>query len=274
MINIVFYTNCQYMGIVPNLQLNMTNINVNVISNYTYINNKFDLPIDFLKNCNLFIYQPIEKKHGIYATDTLDGITSYLPDECLKISFPYIYNSGIWGITKDAIDNDDGTTCGNRDVIMQMNDKSLNEIIEMYHNNEIDFNYKSRFESSLLKLQEKEQKCNVCISEFIKNNIQNHKLFFTQNHPTPIAFAHVSYQILNIIKTKYTNNVKNEYIFANHNQLCDNVRWPICKSDIDYWKFNYIQTAEKEADNYYIELITKYYHNIKSKDEGIPDVYY
>jgi hypothetical protein len=263
------------MGILPNLQVNMTNINANIISNYTHINNKLALPTNILKNCNIFIYQPIDKKHGIYATDTSDGITSYLPTECLKITFPYIYNSGIWGITKDAIDKDDGTTCGNRDVITSLiKDKTLDEIIQMYQNNKIDFNYKSRFESSLLKLQEKEQKCDVHISEFIKNNIQNHKLFFTQNHPTPVIFAHVSYQILNIIKTKYTNNVKNEYTFVNHNQLCNGPKWPICKNDIDYWKFNYIQTAEEEADNYYIELITKYYHNIKSKDEGIADVYY
>ena len=61
--------------------------------------------------------------------------------------------------TKDAIKNDDGTTQGNRDVIIKLkNSKSLEDIIKMYYNNEIDFKYKERFESSIQKLEKKEIK--------------------------------------------------------------------------------------------------------------------
>ena len=271
---IIFYTNCQSMGIIPNLILNIKNIEIYRITNYHYINHKQNLPIEILNQCEIFIYQPIDKRHGIYSTekDQEKNIMSYLKPECLKISFPYIYNSGIWGITKDAIDKDDGTECGNRDAIHNLKNYSLEKVIEMYKKNMIDFNYKSRFESSLNKLQEKEKKCDIKVSEFIKNNIQNHKLFFTQNHPTPYLFAFISKNRLDIIKRHYS--LKDfSYTFAEENEL-SGIRWPISKSDIDYWKFTYIQSPEIDADNYYIELITKYYHNIKNNDEGIADVYY
>jgi hypothetical protein len=264
------------MGIIHNLELNMKEISMCRITNYQYINNKINLPTNILNECDIFIYQPIDKRHGIYSTEKGENnIMSYLKPDCLKISFPYLYNSGIWGITKDAIDKDDGTECGNRDSIAKLKSKSLEEVIDMYRANKIDFNYKSRFEMSLSKLQEKEKKCDIHVSEFIKNNIKTNKLFFTQNHPTPYLFAFVSNQILELIKIKFIQNMTNtQYIFTNYNELCNGPKWPISKNDIDFWNFTYIQDAEEDADNYYIELITKYYNNIKNIDEGIADVYY
>ena len=142
-ITIIFYTNCQSFGLIPNIELNMKNITIHHLINYQYIQNNLALPINVLNNCDIFIYQPIDKKHHIYSTEndnSTKNIISFLPNHCLKISFPYIYNSGIWGITKDSIKNDDGTTQGNRDVIIKLKTgKSLEDIIKMYLNNEIDF---------------------------------------------------------------------------------------------------------------------------------------
>lgn len=274
MIKILFYTNCQFMGIKPNLELNMKEIEIKHITNYQYIMHRIPLPIDALNKCDIFIYQPIDKKHGIYSTQQPDGILSHLKPTCLKISFPYIYNSGIWGLTKDAIDKDDGTDCGNRDSIKNEK-KSLEEIIQMYYDNTLNFNYKSRFESSLQKLKEKEEKCDIHVSEFIQQNIRTQKIFYTQNHPTPYLFEHVSKKILDIIKNNFKNNVvTTEYEIATQNQLSNGPKWPISKSDIDYWQFSYIKHPEENADNYYIELITKYYKNIKDVNEGVADVYY
>jgi len=67
-INIIFYTNCQSNGIIPNLHLNMKNITIYNLVNYHYIQNRLPLPIDILKICDIFIYQPIDKKHNIYST--------------------------------------------------------------------------------------------------------------------------------------------------------------------------------------------------------------
>jgi hypothetical protein len=279
-ITIMFYTNCQSAGIIPNIKLNIKNIIIHQILNYQHIQNNLPLPINILNNCDIFIYQPIDKKHGIYSTDNNDNIQniiSFLPNNCLKISFPYIYNSGIWGITKDAIKNDDGTTQGNRDVIIKLkNSKSLEDIIKMYYNNEIDFKYKERFESSIQKLEKKEIKCDIYISDFIKNNILKQKLFFTQSHPTPFLFKYVSRKILDIIKINYIDYFVNTitYLYVDTNCLCDGAKWPISKSDILYWKFEYTNIPDDDADNYYIDLITRYYNLQSNQNEGDPDVYY
>ena len=275
--NIIIYSNCQFDGIIPNLKLNLKNINIFTLENYSFIRKQIPLPIKKLNECDIFIYQPIRKEHGIYSTtpDINNSIMSYLPSTCLKISFPYIYNSGIWGLTKDAIANDDGSKQGNRDVIELLKDNSLDKIIKMYNNNEINFNYKQRFESSLNKLKQREKLCDIHISQFIVDNIQKHKLFFTQNHPTPFIFTHICQQILDIIKIKFQDNIiQSNYKFANYNSLCRGESWPISKSDISYWKFDYIKLPDKNVDEYYIDLITKYYNNVRRHNEGIPDVYY
>lgn len=270
-ITIVIYSNCQANGIIPNLLLNMKDIHIEHITNYNLINNKSVLPIDLLKNCDVFIYQPIDIKHGIYSTD---NICSFLPENVVKISFPYIYNSGIWGITKDSIRNDDGSIQGNRDIILKLklNGKSLNEIIDLYLNNEIDFNYKYRFEQSIQKLRIKESNCDIKISDFIINNIRNHKLFYTQNHPTPYLFENISKQILDILKSYFSLNY--DYIYTDKNLLCNGPKWPVCNSDITFWNFDYIKYPDENADEYYKELITMYYNYELNNNDGIPDVYY
>jgi hypothetical protein len=258
----------------------MKNITIHHLINYQYIQNNLALPINVLNNCDIFIYQPIDKKHHIYSTEndnSTKNIISFLPNHCLKISFPYIYNSGIWGITKDSIKNDDGTTQGNRDVIIKLKTgKSLEDIIKMYLNNEIDFKYKDRFESSIQKLKEKENKCDIHISDFIINNISKQKLFFTQNHPTPFLFNYVSKKILDIIKINYIDYflTANSYVYVNTNCLCYGDKWPVSKSDILYWKLEYTNSPDDDADNYYIDLITRYYNLQLNHNEGEPDVYY
>ena len=82
-------------------------------------------------------------------------------------------------------------------------------------------------------------------------------------------------QILDIIKIKFHDNIiQSDYKFANYNCLCRGQNWPISKSDISYWKFDYIKLPDKDVDEYYIDLITNYYNNIRRHNEGIPDVYY
>lgn len=56
--------------------------------------------IPTLKECDIFIYQPINKEHKLYTTDTEieNNVLSYLKPSCIKISFPYIYMPAIFTI--------------------------------------------------------------------------------------------------------------------------------------------------------------------------------
>ena len=98
MINLVFYTNCQYRVLDYFIKNHINKIETKHIENYSLIKNKNQIPFDILKQADIFIYQPIDKKHGIYSTDISveNNIMSYLSPNCKIISFPYIYNSSFW----------------------------------------------------------------------------------------------------------------------------------------------------------------------------------
>jgi|TARA_B100000902_G_scaffold400052_2_gene475247 hypothetical protein len=275
---ICIYSNCQRWGIVPNLKRNIKGVEISEIENYTLIRKKKPLPINVISECDVFIYQPIRKEHGIYSTNSSkdqENVVSYLKSDCLKISFPYIYNSGIWCLVRGGIEKDDGSTQGNRDVIKALSkDHTLSEIINLYRRNEIDYNYKNRFETSLDNLKRRERDCNIIVSELIESNIRKHKLFYTQNHPTPFVFDYVCKQILDLIRCKYPDYISKNYTYVTRNLLCKNKGHPVSRSDILYWNFEYIKTEDESADEYYIDLITQYYNNVRKHDQGIPDVYY
>ena len=106
-----------------------------------------------IQQADLFIYQPIDKKHGIYSTDIIveNNIMSYLPSHCKTISFPYIYNSSLWILIQPA--NIDGYIGNYSDMDKYINREpienlkkqgySLNDVLNMYSNGKIDFDYKS-----------------------------------------------------------------------------------------------------------------------------------
>lgn len=62
MVKLVFYTNCQYRGLDYFIQKHINNIETTNIENYILIKNKNQIPIDILKQADIFIYQPIDKK--------------------------------------------------------------------------------------------------------------------------------------------------------------------------------------------------------------------
>ena len=43
--NIIIYSNCQFDGIIPNLKLNLKNINIFTLENYSFIRKQIPLPI-------------------------------------------------------------------------------------------------------------------------------------------------------------------------------------------------------------------------------------
>lgn len=241
--NIVYYTNCQYRGL--DYFLEKYTMNMHHIENYSLIKNGNPIPIDIIKEADIFIYQPIDKKHGIYSTDTSieNNIMTHVPSHCKKISFPYIYNSSLWTLIPPS--NIDGYIGNyqdmdkyiNREPIEKLKAKgySIDEVLQMYSNGEIDFDYENRFNKSIKILKEKEEKCDVKVSEFIEKHITKHKLFFTQNHPTTCVFIHCVNQILSILgyDDKYDE-------FSYPQNVCNlSGEWKHTSYDVKYWNFQY-----------------------------------
>jgi len=265
MLNIVYYSNCQYAGINYFLQDAIPNkYNTFHLENYSLIKEKKPIPVDTIKRADLFIYQPIDKIHGIYSTDNSveNNIMSYLSPNCKVISFPYIYNSALWCLIPPA--NIDGYVGGfsnmdkyvNREPIEKLKSQgySLNDVIAMYSKGEIDFDYENRFDNSVKILKEKESICDVKVIDFIVKHIRSRKLFFTQNHPTTCVFVHIANQVLSILGH---NNKYDEFAYP------DNViklpgEWPTTTYDAKYWKFEY---QIHPQDTWYIPHIIKIYQN-------------
>ena len=259
---IVFYTNCQYKGFQYFLNL-FNKYTFDVIENYDIIQHKKPIPIEILNQADIFIYQPIQEKHGIYSTceHVKNNICIYLPIHCKKISFPYIYNSAFWILIPPAkIDNligDYGTNkYNNAEPIEQLKKQgySLNTVIDMYNKNKIDFNFKKRFENDIQILQTKEKNCDIKISQFIINN-QRKKLFFTQNHPTTSVYVHCINQLLLLLDEEYEFDE-----FAYSENICNYPdEWFHTSYDIQYWKFEYNITNIN--NNWYINHIKNVYNS-------------
>lgn len=264
--NIIFYTNCQYRGLKYFLEKYFKDEKkIYHIENYTLIKYKKNIPIDILKLADIFIYQPIDKKHGIYSTQTSVeiNIMSYLSSNCKRISFPYIYNSSLWILIPPA--NIDGYIGNypdidkyiNREPIENLKAKgySLNKVIEMYSKGLIDFDYENRFNKSLDILKKKEEFCDVKVATFIEKNIKKHRLFFTQNHPTSCVFIHCVNQILSILGYNHKFDE-----FAYPENICNLPgEWPQTSNDIKYWNFEYKNININ--NNWYIEHIKNIYNN-------------
>lgn len=277
---LVFYTNCQCSGLDYFIQKDINNIETTHIENYRLIKNKNQIPIDILKQADIFIYQPIDKKHGIYSTDTSveNNILSYLSPNCTIISFPYIYNSSLWILIPPAnIDGYIGNYLDidkyiNRESIEKLKVKgySLNEVIELYSNGLIDFDYENRFNKSIEILKEKEEMCDIKISEFIEKNIRKHKLFLTQNHPTTCVFVHCVNQILSILGHNHKYDE-----FAYPENICNLPgEWPHTSYDCKYWNFEY--KNDNINNNWYVEHIKYIYNNyniMNQNDDFFKDVF-
>jgi len=268
MVNLVFYANCQDRGLNYFLQKHIK-FETKHISNFILIKNKNKIPIDILKQADIFIYQPIDKKHGIYSTDTCveNNIMSYLSPNCKIISFPYIYNSSLWILIPPAtVDGYIGNYPDinkyiNREPIEKLKVKgySLDEVLQMYSKELIDFDYENRFIKSIEILKKKEESCDVKIADFIEKNIRKHKLFFTQNHPTTCVFIHCVNQILSILGY---NNKFDEFAYPeNICKLAEDGEWPHTSYDYKYWNFEY--KSSNINNNWYVNHIKNIYNNYR-----------
>jgi len=263
MYNIIYYTNCQYRGLHYFLQKSIKNIKYTHLENYTLIKNKQTIPIDIMKQADIFIYQPIDKKYGIYSTDTIieNNIMSYLPLNCKKISVPYIFHSSLWVFALPAYGDivggrySDFEYIGRESIInLKANGYSLAEVLQLYSNGEIDFEYQNRFNKSIEILKKKEEICDIKVSEFIEKNIRKHKLFYSCRHPTTCVFIHCVNQVLSILEY---NDKYDEFSYPEDVSKIGSGP-PHSSYDEKYWNFEY--NNYKVDDNWYVNHIINIYN--------------
>jgi hypothetical protein len=217
--NICIYSNCQGLGIKFYLEKKL-NANYYIIENYIYFNNTKLLPIDILEKADILIFQFTNASHGICSTDTNsnENIFNYTKKDCIKIGIPSIFQSSFWPVIPGF-----GSCRDGHSVIKELKDKyNLHEIYTLYDENKIDFKLKERFincENHTKEIEEYYIKNTylkiIPVTNFIRQNYKNYKLFFTHCHPTSYIFIHISNEIIKIINKELLLNITNyENIFS------------------------------------------------------------
>ena len=286
---IVIYANCQGIGISYFLKKSIDILSNNILSNpmrnssdernlaefcrnslgFERISHiriddivfkKSNINYNLIKNADIFIYQPLDDKHGNISTNS---ILKLLKPECKKISFPYIYNNSFYPVIGPLVIKDSyrskpcSVIFNNSEIITDLIDKkyNLNEILKLYQENKINFNYQKRWDYTNNILKEKEKNCDVKIVDFIKNNFSKQRLFLLENHPTSIIFINVVNQILEKLEIPVKINPTNYNL--NDANLSGGLI-PLDDSSNNF--FNYEFNIEPNNYQYYKQIITNIYN--------------
>ena len=264
--NIVLYSNCQSIGIKYFLEKKLLGTYF-IIENYKYFDNPENLPINILEKADVFIFQFTNSSHGICSTDinSEKNIFLYLNKNCIKIGIPSIFQSSFWPVIPGF-----GSCRDGHEIIKELKFKySLEEILTLYDNKEIDFKLSERFNKCQEHTKNIENyyltKTNldiITITNFIKENYINYKLFITHCHPSCYIFVYIVNEIIKILNVKIENiNIINYNIFDNE-LIIEGIPsgdWPDSLYIKKELNVNYINNINEE---YFKNCIIEIYNNI------------
>lgn len=206
---ITIYSNCQGHALKIILEKIFKKIKVNYISNYEYIYNKKNIDYSMINDSDYFIYQPIKKERGKYSTDY---ILSKIDNKVITVSFPYIYNTGMWAIVIN--NNNLSNGFNNNYTDFNLNSKifgkeyisNFEKDIEKIFKGGINFNLKNRFFESLNKLTKIEENTDIKISDFIRNNYKNIQMFYRDCHPSLELMKEVFSRLMIFLEIPFERN--------------------------------------------------------------------
>jgi hypothetical protein len=238
----IIFGNCHCSGVKKFLEFSnfYDKYEIHQFANWEMIENNELLPIKILKKANLVIYQPLSDVYNCYSTNKNNekSFMNLLDTECKTISFPRIHNSAIYPLVHKL---------SNKHLLygkVNNNFANLDELIYLYDNNKLDFDFENRMKKIYEISLNKEKDCDVKIIDFIYNNIDKQKLFLTQDHPTSIIFNEVTRQICNILDLEYDYNKAN-LVDENITGLQDSVYYiPSCQYPISRYSINYFTPSK------------------------------
>lgn len=196
----LFIGNCQNNGVMHFLSFSKEfteTYDIKQYPNWQLIKNNCQIPMNDIQNADLFIYQPLGMVHGCYSTDpSVEGsIGYYVKDSCIKIAYPYIFFSAMWPLVQKG--KNINVWFGEEVITKLLSENyTKSDILNLYYEGKIDWDYKNRFQNSLNILKEKEKLTDIKVSNFIEKNLLDNLLFLIPHHPTSIIFFYVANEIL------------------------------------------------------------------------------
>ncbi len=208
---VIIFANCQGEALTKTLQESAHfNQHYEILSSpYSHEIHKHNYKafIATIKTADVFIYQTLKpKKLSLFNSFSSEKVLKNLKKDALKISFSSIYFNAYFphlstmkGIT--------GPLNRVHDYILAYcyyKDLSLDETLwlidsaNLYSKKDSLFYLEQAFKN--LEQREEENKVDIPLSSFIKNNYQHSKLFHQFNHPNRDVFCHLAEKILNKLK--------------------------------------------------------------------------
>lgn len=267
----LFIGNCQNGGLKDFLLLSeefKNTFETKWYANWQLIENQDSIPMQDVQEADLFIYQPLRPEHGCYSTDpTIEGsIGYYVNDKCITITHPYIFSSYFWPIFQAGQGKNSNRWFGAEVIDKLLSDGlTKNEILNLYRNDKIDWEYKRRFEDSTQILKNKESITDLKISEFIEDNLNDQLLFLIPQHPTSIIFLNLANQVLKKLNMKELD----ESIIKTVNDLgledttynSESNLFPLHESAIDYFQLNFGKQYSQDSNHFYEQRLITYLQN-------------
>jgi hypothetical protein len=265
----ILFGNCHCSGVRKFLELSnfYDEYQIYQFANWELIKDEkhMAIPVHLIKNADLVIYQPLSDIHNCYSTNRQnpDSFFSLLRDDCKTISFPRIHNNAIFPIFHKTSDKN------NFYGRIKNNVESMQHFSYLYNNNMIDYDFDARMAENYYKSKEKEAECDIKIADFIYNNISNHKLFLTQDHPTSFVFNQLTSKICEHLEIDYDYE-KGAAAEENIVGLKDSVygrfdsQYPISNYAINHFDFRYIEKESPDAHLFYALNSVDYF--VKSKN--------
>uniref|UniRef100_A0A6C0B748 Polysaccharide biosynthesis enzyme WcbI domain-containing protein n=1 Tax=viral metagenome TaxID=1070528 RepID=A0A6C0B748_9ZZZZ len=252
----ILFGNCHCNGVKKFLEYSnfFEQYEVQKFANWELIKDSknMSIPVHLIKNADLVIYQPLSDVYNCYSTnkENPDSFFQLLKDECKTVSFPRIHNNAFFPIFHK--NNKKHIFYGT----ITNNAKSVNELIFLYNNDLIDYDFKARMDYNYCVSKEKEADCDIKIADFIFDNVQNHKLFLTQDHPTSLVFNKLTSQICEQLDLEYDyeraltapENMTNleDSVYARADK-----QYPISRYAIRHFNFKYIKEESEDANKFY-----------------------
>lgn len=262
----LFIGNCHNNGLIKFLSLSdefRKTYSIKQYANWELIENKKSLPIKDIIEADLFIYQPLPPVHGCYSTDPSveNSIGTFVKSDCIKISYPYVYCSALWPLIQAG--SGENRWFGN-DVIdkLMSNGYNVDQIINMFLNNEIDWEYESRLIQTISILKEKESVTDLKISNFIMENLKKDLLFLIPQHPTSVIFLNLTNQILSKLGMSSLSEdiiiYKNDAKLPDSTYNCSSDMFPMHKSTILDLALEYGEEYTSNSEHFYVKRIEDY----------------
>ena len=262
---IIIYANCQGSAIKVIFEKLFPNFHITLISNYDSIVNKCPININLINNNDIFLYQPINANRGQYSSEY---ILSKLKPNIIKISFPYIYNTGMWsivinnnnlnnGFNNSYVDFNENSKINGNECIQKY--KNLNDLYNDFVNEKLFFNLKERFNNSIIKLKQIEKTTDIKISDFIENNYKFIPMFYRDCHPSLETIKEVTKRILILLKLDFDNNKLNNITNLEEFNMLTNGYIPITpyerkELELEWDMTDYFKEENQKWKEYYLKL--------------------